>query len=117
MSRVPQRLALTPAARIGAGIMPNERHAHQSAIVQRAFEQELMIAHEVAVIAGKHDHRVFIEPERFQPTQNAADSIVDHRNHAVGERDRLFRFALADGKGALAISVALVLRALVVEIS
>ncbi len=83
--------------------------------MERAFEQQLVIAHEIAVVAGEYDNGVLVESERFEPTQNAADGIVDHRDHAVGQRDRFTRFTGGDCKSALAVAVAFVLRALVVE--
>jgi hypothetical protein len=91
--------------RFDRGIVPNERHANQAAVMQGAFQNQLVIAHEIAVIAREDDDGVFIEPKHFQPTQDTTDGIIDHRDHAVGKCNRLTRLALGHSECALAIFV------------
>src|SRR5207248_5191414 len=52
----------------------------------------------VAVIGGEEDDGVALQAQRRQPGEDAAHRIVDHGNHAVAERDRLPRLALAAGE-------------------
>ena len=75
-----------------------------------------MIAHEIAVVAGEHDHGVLIETEHSQPAKNTADGLVNHGDHAIGQRNRFAGLALGDGKRPLTVPVALILRALFVEL-
>jgi hypothetical protein len=53
------------------------------------FQHQAMVAHEVAVVGGEDHDGVAVEPERAQLAEHAADRVVDHRDHAVGERDAL----------------------------
>ena len=41
-------------------VAPYARHANQAAIMQRAFEQQLMIAHEIAMVAGENHHGIVV---------------------------------------------------------
>src|SRR6476620_5872590 len=74
-----------------------------------------MIAHEIAMIARDDSDGVFIEPKHFEPTQDTTDGIIDHRNHAVGKRNRLAYLTLGDGECALAVSIGAILGALLVK--
>ena len=69
MSRVPHSLGIDEARDSASGSFQMNGTRTKSAIVQRALEQEPMIAHEIAMVAGEHDHGVLIEAERFQPTK------------------------------------------------
>lgn len=96
-------------------VSPDEWHADEPAKVERAFEEELMVAHEIAVIAGENHHGVTLEPQGPEPAEDAADGVVYHRDHPVGECNRLARLALRNRKGSLTIFQALIACPFVVE--
>ena len=70
------------------GLAPDEGHADQSLIVHRTLEHELMVAHQVAVVGGEDGDRVPRQAAVVERPQDARDRVVDHRDHAVGERDQ-----------------------------
>ena len=65
--------------RFDRGIVPNERHANQAPVMQGAFQNQLVIAHEIAVIAREDDDGVFIEPKHLSQPRilPMASSIIE----------------------------------------
>ena len=64
----------------------------------------LMIAHQVAMVAGEYDHGIVGQTKLVEPLEYLGNAVVDHGDHAVGERDRLARFALGHCEGGLGVS-------------
>ncbi len=65
-----------------------------------------MVAHQVAVVAGEHDHGVVGEPELIETLEDLRHAVVDHGDHAEGERDGLACLLLVHGKSGGRVAVA-----------
>ena len=65
--------------------------------MQRTFQHNSVITHKVTVVTDKYQNRVVGKPVVCQSSTHLANSVIDHRNHTVGQRDRLFRFLLSYG--------------------
>src|SRR5262249_43424800 len=92
--------------RLRAGLDPDERHPDQALIGVGTFEHQLMVTHQIAVVAGEHDHGVGGEAELIETLEDSRHTVVDHRDHAEGERDGLARLLLVHGERGRRIAVA-----------
>ena len=89
------------------GLGPDEWHVRDALVMRRAFQQQLMVAEEIAMVGGENDDGVVGQSAGGEPREHAADGVVDHRDHAAAQRHRLAGFALVDGEGGLAGGVGL----------
>src|SRR5262249_17962531 len=91
---------------------PDERHPDQALIGKCSFEHELMVAHQITVVAGEDNDRALGKPELIEAMENFSDPIIDHRDHPVSERNSLAGFLLAHRKrsGTVPLTCAVVAR-------
>ena len=68
-----------------------ERHGHlqRAAIVHEPFQKQSMVPHHVAVVTGEHDNGSIFGAAVPQRLQYPTHAIVNHLDHAVGDRDGL----------------------------
>ncbi|MNS71045.1 hypothetical protein D3C72_1044000 [compost metagenome] len=97
IGRGAQRLAARGSWQ-GLRITPDERRADQALVVDGAFEQQLVVAEEVTVVAGEDDHGVVVQARVAQRLHDAADGGVDMADGTVVQRNRLPRFAFGAGE-------------------
>ena len=74
-------------------IGPNEGHADHSPRVHRTLQHHAVIAHIIAVVDGENNDRVVGQAKRIEPGQDAADLVIDHGDHAIGQGGDLAGFA------------------------
>ena len=89
--------------RTGMGIGPDQGHAGQAPVMDRAFEQQLVIAQKITVVSGENNHGVVSQSQVFELGQNAANGVVNHADGAVVQCDGLAGFALGASKQGLCI--------------
>ena len=87
-SMVAARPSRRPAHRPVVGLLPDERHPDHALVVHRALQHQLMVAHQVAVVGGEDHHRIVRPAGPFQRRKDARHRVVDHGDHAVGQRDQ-----------------------------
>ena len=63
--------------------------------MNRAFEDQLVIAQQITVVTSEYDHCVFGDAEIIQLSQHLADRIIDHCNHAAGKCHHFSDFLFA----------------------
>ena len=56
------------------------------------------------MVAGEYDHGIVGETKLVEPLEYLGNAVVDHGDHAVGERDRLARFTFGHCEGGLGVS-------------
>ena len=66
-----------------------------------------MVAHEVAVVSGKDQHRIFRQSRGLECRAHLADRIVNQGNHAVSQRSRFAGLPFVDRIGQRTGSVRL----------
>ena len=75
-----------------SGPAGDEGHADDILVVKGAFCDETMMAVKVAVVGGENDERIVGFADGFQMVEDFADILVEHRDHAVVDRDILGEF-------------------------
>ncbi len=65
-----------------------------------------MVAHQIAVVAGEHDHGVVGEAELIETLEDLRHAVVDHGDHAERERDGLARLLLVNRESGGRVAVA-----------
>ena len=63
-----------------------QRHAQQRVVAERALEDQLVLAEELAVVARDDHERVVGEAARVEHVEHATDRVIELRDHAVVAR-------------------------------
>ena len=109
ISKVFTRPRRAPLGRLGP-VHYQTRSADEAPILEAAFEHDAVVAHPLAVVVGEEDDGVLGEVDFIKCVEGAADGVVDHGHHAVGQFDDLTRLALEDGEGCVGAALVLGLR-------
>ena len=100
MSSVPASVSVLRAGLL-ARLRPDEGNMRDALEMRGAFQQQAVIAEEIAVISSKHHDRFTRQSARRQLRQDAADGVIDHRDHAAAQSHRLARLLLVDRESGL----------------
>ena len=91
------RRACALRLRIG-GIKPDKGAANNALVMNGALQHQLVVAHEVAMVAHEHDDGVFSLAGLFQMVQNAPDLGINMGNGTIVQGNRFAGLALGAGK-------------------